>query len=329
MTTKQSAAGDPVAAALYRAAEDALLAPSILNTQPWHWRVHDATLELFVDPARQLHAADPHWRLMIISCGAALHHARVSLRATGYEPLVHRRPDPHQPWLLARIQAGPVHPPPASVLRTYQGIRRRRTDRRPFVGDVRVPADAIAGLRSAAEAEHASLYLLDPADVVYLRYAAQGAQTAGARDKVQAAELRQWTSRAGQEGVPPETVAGPKPRPVPTRDFGLGDEAGLEPGPGDDRSADYLVVATAGDDPAAWLHAGEAISAVWLHATVEGLAISPMSDVIEIPGARMLLRSLLHPTAQPQLVLRAGPASDAGPPPESPRRPASEAIDVG
>ncbi|GGM68236.1 Acg family FMN-binding oxidoreductase [Dactylosporangium sucinum] len=320
---------DPVASVLYRAAEDALLAPSILNTQPWHWRVHDDTLELFVDRSRQLHAADPYWRLMIISCGAALHHARVSLRASGYEPVVHRRPDPHQPWLLAHVQVGRAHPPSATAMRTYQSIRLRRTDRRPFATDVRVPADVIAGLRSAAEAEHALLYTLSPGDVTYLRYAARGAQTAAARDQVKAAELRQWTSGGADDGVPPQTVAKPSPRPVPTRDFGLGADAALEPGPGDDRSAEYLVVATAGDDLVAWLAAGEATSAVWLRATVEGLAVSPMSDVIEVPGARMLLRSLLQPTAQPQLVLRTGTTGDAGPPPESPRRPASEAIDVG
>ncbi|WP_238012312.1 nitroreductase family protein [Dactylosporangium sp. AC04546] len=316
------------AAALHRAAEDALLAPSILNTQPWHWRVEGANLDLYADPARQLHAADPHWGLMVVSCGAALHHARVSLRAGGYEPVVHRRPDPHQPWLLARIQAGRACPPSPASLRTYQSLRLRHTDRRAFATDVRVPAAVIAGLRSAAEAEHAHLYQLAPQAVEYLRYAAQGARTAGARDKVHTAELRDWTSRGADDGVPPETVAKPAARPVPTRDFGLGSEAALDPGPGDDRAAEYLVVATAGDDPTDWLHAGEATSAVWLAATVEGLAISPMSDVIEVPGARTLLRSLLHPTAQPQLVLRAGVAGDADPPPQSPRRPASEAIDV-
>lgn len=75
-----------------------------------------------------------------------------------------------------------------------------------------------------------------------------------------------------------------------------------------------------------WLIAGEATSAVWLTATTRGLVASPMSDVVEIPGARALVRSLLNPPGHPQLVLRLGVGQQNGPAPASPRRTATDVI---
>jgi hypothetical protein len=46
--------------------------------------------------------------------------------------------------------------------------------------------------------------------------------------------------------VPKETlVSNTAARPVPLRDFAGGGETGLHPGSGDDRFANYLVLATA------------------------------------------------------------------------------------
>lgn len=321
--------GPAVEAALRGAAESAGLAPSILNTQPWRWRVRGTALQLYADPDRRLDAIDPHGHLLTLSCGIALHHARVALAAAGYEPAVHRLPEPDRPLLLARLDGCRPVPPSPGVMRLYRSIRRRRTDRRPFSAGVPVPPAGIEALRAAADGEHARLCRIEPADVVYLRYAVQGAHVIEAKDEGQLAQLRAWTSRDAhaRDGVPPGTVPAPAPRPVPLRDFALGGAATLAPGSGDDRFAEYLVVATDGDEPADWLAAGEAVSAVWLTATARGLAASPMSDVIEIPGARALLRSLVHPPGQPHLVLRVG--VDAGPvrPPASPRRPAGEIVD--
>jgi nitroreductase len=317
-----------VSTVLHQAAQDAGLAPSILNSQPWRWRVHDDVLDLYADLDRRLPDVDPHGRLMTLSCGAALHHARVALAAAGYEPTVDRLPDPGRPSLLARVHGCRPRPVTPECLAAYRSMRLRHTDRRLVADGMPVPEAVLGQLRAAAEADGAWLYQLPQQDVVYLGYAAQGAHTVGAHDARAVAELHRWTHRGADapDGVPPGTVAGAADRPVPLRDFGLGDEAALPPGTGDDAGAVYVVVATTGDEPVDWLVAGEAVSAVWLTATAQGLTGSPMSDVIEIPGARALVRTLVRPPGQPQLVLRFGVAETAEPPPASPRRPTSEPV---
>jgi adenosine/AMP kinase len=320
-----------VAQVLSKAAEDAGLAPSILNTQPWRWRVRDGVLELYADRTRQVTSIDPEGRLMRLSCGAALHHARVALAGAGHEPAVVRYPDPDSPDLLAQVRVGGVHSVQREDVSNRQSMRRRRSDRRPFPATVPVPADAIAALQATAEAEHAWLHRIGPDQIMFLTAAAERAGTTEAKDERYLEDLRAWTrrSRATGEGVTPETILAPVPRPVPLRDFAPDGETLLHPDVGDDRFADYLILATEDDGPTDWLRAGEATSAVWLTATSLGLAVSAMSDVVEVPGARALLRSLLHGRGHPQLVLRVGFDMQQVPPPASPRRRAGDVIDTG
>jgi len=82
------------------------------------------------------------------------------------------------------------------------------------------------------------------------------------------------------------------------------------------------------DDPLAWLRAGEALSAVLLTAVEQDLAVSPMSDVAEVPGTRALLRGLLAGIGYPFLVLRIGVVEPTTGVPATPRRSPADAIDV-
>ena len=91
---------------LAEAATAAGRAPSVHNTQPWRWRVLPDRMELHADRSRQLGVSDPDGRLLMISCGAALHHARVALAAEGWRPVVTRHPRPGDPNLLAQVELG-------------------------------------------------------------------------------------------------------------------------------------------------------------------------------------------------------------------------------
>ena len=78
---------------LFEAACVACRAPSIANSQPWLWRVSGNALELRCDQSRQLAVTDPHGQLMVMSCGALLHHASVALAALGAAVTVERIDD--------------------------------------------------------------------------------------------------------------------------------------------------------------------------------------------------------------------------------------------
>src|SRR5690242_15156245 len=107
----------------------ALRAPSILNTQPWRWRLVGDTAELWLDRGRQLPGVDPDGRLLMLSCGIALDHALSALRAAGYRGEAHRLDSARLPDRVARLRRGDRQPPDPV---NYRAIYQRRTDRRPF-----------------------------------------------------------------------------------------------------------------------------------------------------------------------------------------------------
>jgi nitroreductase len=319
--------------ALVAAAEAALRAPSIFNSQPWRWHVTADTLELSADPQRQLAVVDPEHMMSTLSCGIALHHARTALSAEGRSHTVDRLPDPTRPDLLARIRITGTHTPDPADVRRYQASLIRHTDRRPFEGEP-LPDAMVDRLRAAAEAEHAYLYRMRPDDVPALAAAVTQAQRVEMADPDYRAELARWTNRPTDtgDGVPADTVPATTPRTVPVREFTVtGTETGgIEPlaEEGTDRSATYLVLAGESDDRLEWLRAGEALSAVWLTAVTEGLSVSPMSDVAEVPSTRALLRGVLAGIGYPFLVLRVGTAEPVSEVPQAPRRDPHEAITI-
>ena len=82
-----------------------------------------------------------------------------------------------------------------------------------------------------------------------------------------------------------------------------------------------MVIVTEGDDTADRLRAGEALSAVLLHATRHRLATTPLSQATEVAQARAAIGRALQTAAQPQILVRVGwPATTAGDLPATPRR---------
>jgi nitroreductase len=298
----------PLAAALAEAATAAGLAPSVHNTQPWRWQVREDALDLYADRSRQLAVADPDARMLLLSCGAALHHARVALAAEGWRVDVTRMPEPDQPDHLARLVPVQRTPVTAAAMRLFQATEVRHTDRRAVV-DVPVPARAMDAVRAAAEAEGVHLHVVRPDQVADLAAAVARAEALAVADPAQRAETARWVggSREGGLGVPGEAIPSHPPQTaVPARDFGQ--PGSLEPGAGHDRSAVYGVLFGAGDHAADWLCAGEALSAAWLTAAEQGLSVMPSSSVVEVPGTREVLRRILAGLGQPYVVLRFGVA---------------------
>ena len=317
-----------VAAALAEAAATAGYAPSIHNTQPWRWRVLPDRLELYAVRERQLHATDPQGRMLLLSCGTALHHARVALAAEGWTVTVDRVPDPDQPDLLATLTPTGRDGVSTEAIRLVQAAQVRRSDRRA-VSDVPVPDKALDAIRAAVAAEQVGLHVLSRDQVHDLAAAATRAAEVESTDPGVQEELAYWTGRSpAGTGLPAEVLPADQPRStVPARDFAV--PGALPVGPGHDQAARYGLLYGTDDEPPGWLRAGEALSAGWLAATELGVSVLPLSGVIEVPVTRAALGRLLAGLGLPYLVLRLGVADPehAGPP-HTPRMPATQVVDT-
>jgi hypothetical protein len=84
----------------------------------------------------------------------------------------------------------------------------------------------------------------------------------------------------------------------------------------------FVLVYTARDDLASWLAAGQALSALWIRATLDGLSLTPETQITEVDRTRRLLREhLLEDLGHPQVLVRVGWQETSRPPqPSTPRR---------
>ena len=313
---------------LHRIVEIAARAPSVHNSQPWLWRGSPRTLELYADSARQLPHTDPDGRNLILSCGAALHDAQAAAGALGWQTRVVRHPDSDRPDLLARLDLSPG-PPPATADETLAALHRRCTDRRRFTAWP-VPEERQSHLARIANHWGArAVALTDESERFIAERLVRRAHQLQWADPAARAEQAAWQHLGGADGLPAGALpTGP-------------DLAGSHPhrfeGGGEDRTATdletsdgLLVFFDTDDDPAAWLRAGEGLGAMWLAATTAGLALVPLSQVIEVPETRSAFQTeVLGSLAHPLLLVRLGWRSTGRPPPSrTPRRPVSEVLEL-
>jgi nitroreductase len=318
---------DPCVRALEHAADLAVLAPSVHNTQPWRIGMHLDRMDLRVDRDRQLGVLDAQGRAMFQSVGAALLTARVALAAEEWAVEVARFPRPQDPDLVAVVRpvAGPVDDALAALA---PAVVRRRTNRRRYASQP-VPEGVLHLLAAAAAEEDTMLVPVTSEEhrqlVARLTQQADGLQNASPAYR---AELRLWTTRAASsgDGVPSTAVPhvdGNSGDEVPLRDFDTQGSGGLPVRTSAGADETLVLLATRSDDPAAWLRSGEALQRVLLELTRLGWVASPVTQAIEVPVTRTQLRAALAWDTHPQMLLRIGRAEPTGP---VPRRPRSEAV---
>jgi nitroreductase len=310
----------------HRIIEFACLAPSFHNTQPWRWHTTGDEIELHADPSRRLLVEDPDGRNMVISGGAALHHAQVAARALGWEPVMERLPDGPEATLLARIRLDPRHRKTSS-LADLETLRTRRTDRRRF-SSWPVPEERLVHLAAAAaEWGTYAVPVIEVADRYQVELLVSQAFTRQVSDAAVAVEQHDWVDRGHLDGVPSQVVpANHSPFDGQASRFGRGR---LDEPDRDVESSDGLILlGSASDDADAWLRVGEGLSALWLSATRDGLSVVPLSQVIEVPQTRAALQQeVLKGLIVPHLLVRIGwqatSRSDLAP---TPRRPLDDVL---
>jgi len=301
-------------------------APSVHNTQPWRWRVDEASLHLYADPDRQLPNTDPDGRDLILSCGTTLHHCVAAFAAVGWRSKVTRLPNPADPNHLASIELSP-YPADAVDIALAAAIPRRRTDRRHY-SSWPVPVGDIALMAARAARNGVTLCQVEDLDKLN-KIVAESVSEHLNRDYL--AELTAWSGRyASVAGVPAHSTPASDPTAkIPGRFFAGPTLPMAEDSSSADDNAVVLALGTRADDRLAQLRAGEATSVVLLTATSMGLASCPVTEPLEIAETRESVQSDIFGGGNyPQMLLRVGWAPiNADPLPATPRRELSDFVE--
>jgi hypothetical protein len=296
----------PSSSLLLRTIELACRAPSVHNTQPWRWRVvEDAVIELYADRARQLPIADPSGRDLALSCGAAVHHSTVAARAVGLTPHVTLMPSSTDNDFLARIQLGPGHPT-EGALEALAALEQRCTDRRRFTSWP-VPDARLMHLAQAASGWGAyAVPITDVAARHRTELLMNSAMSSQESDPRFALEQRSWTEHGPADGVPTANADPASAGRTGSRPNRFAPQTSRPPDVLESTDG-VIAICTAGDDQLEWLRAGEALGAMWLRATLDGLSIVPLSQVIEVVETRAALhQEIFAGMARPQILVRVG-----------------------
>jgi hypothetical protein len=306
---------------LMRATEAAIRAPSLHNSQPWQFRLHDGAIDVLLDPHRRLKIADHNNWAARLAGGAALYNARLALTCHGLPPHTRLHPDPTNPNLIAHLTPDTPRPPTYTEQNLNTAIPRRHSNRGPFATEP-VPPEIRMRLLEAAHSEGAWLDLL--VGMTALAAFAQIANSADRvlrRDTAYQAEMASWThTDQAPDGIP-ATAAGPLPEPqdlLPQRHF-----TDRRRAPGRDYEPEPLVgiLGVPGNQPLHQITAGQAMQKVLLTAVTSGLATSLLSQPIEVPAAREQLRRSLGRSGHPQIAIRFGYGTPGRP---TPRRDPAE-----
>ena len=128
----------------------AILAASPHNTQPWLFKITPSSIELYLDPQRNVGALDPYLREEHIGMGCALENLMLAAPANGYTATAALLPgklgpipaEP-KPKLVARVDLVPGQREAGDL---YNAIPRRHTNRSPYDPHKPIPPDFVAAL---------------------------------------------------------------------------------------------------------------------------------------------------------------------------------------
>jgi nitroreductase len=322
--------------------EDARLAPSPHNTQPWRVAPRSANeAELYAPVERLLPVEDPDGRFLTAGTGIFLEALAIAAAARGlrleYEPFF---PDlgveGAEPALVARLT---LYSSAANGHFPVELLERRRTSRLPYDGRP-APEGALRELTAIAESfGHRAAFTSDPELVRFVLDLNALTVFDDLTEDDRRREIGDWTRRSDDEatrlgdgfspsclGFPPALIrlffehhrlCEPRLMRALLKRIYLRSMRGT-------RTVGWI--AGPWRTPQEWLDAGRMLMRFWLALTAHGLYLQPFGSVITNPRSHARLAEQLsvdEDEGEVWLLLRLGFSAE---PPRSARRPAAEVI---
>jgi hypothetical protein len=299
-------ASDGPDTALRRLATYATLAPSPHNTQPWRFHAADGRLTISPDPARALAVADPSGRALVISLGCAAMGALIAAAAAGLGAIIDFEAESNVRLGLAGTEAD------HDLARLFPALTSRVTDKRGY------PPDPVEPPMPAMPTDIELHYVATPQARAVIADLHRQAVAELARTGSFASELAGWLRtdpadprRDGMLLPPPvgaAVIAALRNSGEPLIEMGERDARALAAGP--------LIglLTSQADTPAAWLRAGLGWLRLALTAQQAGLAVAPLTAIVENPVTRAAAAALAAPGQHIQILFRLGKSPGRLPP---------------
>jgi nitroreductase len=306
----------------------AVLAPSSHNTQPWQFAVDGDRIHVFADPARWLRIADPDRREFFVSVGCAIENILVAAAYFDFGADVRFAADLSSQAATTgrdRIRVATIRLDPAGHGDTdraelFAAICDRHANHEPYE-DRPIPPRVLTSLEWYV-GDDIRLWMTDDESIRATVYALM------ARANAMQFVDREWREELAErigEGAFGTPWLMAKIGQLAVTYLDLSDATTAQDRRRMDSAPVLAALATPTDTPIAQVRAGQALERLWLAATLRGLQLQPMNQILQIPSLKNDLRMMLpDPDMHPQLTFRLG----YGEPEDkhTPRRPAEETM---
>ncbi|MEZ4672395.1 MAG: hypothetical protein R3E39_31200 [Anaerolineae bacterium] len=282
----------------------AVLAPSLHNTQPWRFTIHDNTIDLFADTGRWLKVTDPDQREIYISLGCALENLLIAASHLGYEYKVTYFPNASEREWIAAIQFTETQKSHGLADKElFYAIGLRHTHRQVY--EMTKPSERdMQHLQASIDEHDLALQFTDDADIKQqidalmttadaIQFSFDGYRSELVEWMEQGTFGARWLiNRTGQLATAYLNV--------------ISKQTGLQlPSPVNMPLLGFISTRT--DDLEARVRAGQAFERLALHATSLNIALQPHTQVLQVASTkRDVARLFPIKETHPQMIFRLG-----------------------
>jgi nitroreductase len=264
----------------------AILAPSSHNSQPWRFSVDDGGVDVYADEDRWLPVADADRREWYVSVGCALENLLVAAEEFGFDHEVEYFPDDETHVARVVLSPGGSRSPHRGGL--FGALTERSTNHGPYYGAV-----------SAAVREELAATVTDPD--LWVRFVEDEATRAAVGELVTRADRRQFEDpdyrRELGEWIGNGALAGSwmkaKVGQLAVTHLDLGERQGARDSVLVESAPLLVVLGADTESRGTRVRVGQAFERLALLATAKGLAIHPMSQVLQLPDLRAELTDVV------------------------------------